>query len=97
MSQQSLSRTMGRGLNLGGLAHGLVRLPATLRVNKVRGKDGVDERRLSKTGLTCKRARCELALYRTGKQQSAPCSRTLGRNMPFSYTIRVYVQLVPPT
>ena len=42
---------MRRGLNLGGLAHGLVRLPATLRVDEVRRKDGVDERRLSETSL----------------------------------------------
>ena len=42
---------MGCSLNLGRLAHGLVRLPAALRVNEVGRKDSVDERRLSKTRL----------------------------------------------
>ena len=44
---------MGRGLNLGGLAHWLVRLPAALRADEVRGEDGVNERRLSEARLAC--------------------------------------------
>lgn len=41
------------GLDLGGLADGLVGLHATLAVDKVRSENGVDQGRLSETGLSC--------------------------------------------
>lgn len=40
-------------LDLGGLPHGLCRRKATLGLDKVRGEDGVDQGRLSETGLAC--------------------------------------------
>lgn len=41
------------GLNLRGLADGLVGEHATLALHEVRSEDGVDECRLAETGLTC--------------------------------------------
>lgn len=46
-------RTMRDGMNLRRLPHRLIRVEAALGVNEVRREDGVDEGRLSKTGLTC--------------------------------------------
>jgi hypothetical protein len=42
---------MRDGLNLCRLSHRLVRREAALRVNQVRRKDSVDERRLSQSSL----------------------------------------------
>lgn len=44
---------MRNGLDLRRLADWLVRLEAALGIDQVRGKDGVDERRLAETGLAC--------------------------------------------
>ena len=44
---------MRDGVNLGRLAHRLIRLKTALGVNEVGREDGVDERRLSETSLTC--------------------------------------------
>lgn len=43
---------VGVGLDLGGGSDGLIRLETTLGVDKVRGKDGVDQSRLAQTSLT---------------------------------------------
>ena len=48
---------MRDGVNLSRLAHGLIGLEAALGVDEVRGEDGVDERRLSETSLTCETRR----------------------------------------
>lgn len=45
---------MRDGVDLSRLPDRLIRLQATLRVNQVRREDGVDQRRLSKTRLTCR-------------------------------------------
>jgi hypothetical protein len=42
------------GMDGGGGARLLVGLEATLAVHQVRREDGVDERRLSETGLACR-------------------------------------------
>jgi hypothetical protein len=42
------------GLNLGRRSHWLIRSKSSFRVDQVGGEDGVDECRLSKTGLTCR-------------------------------------------
>ena len=47
------TRTVRDGVNLSRLPDGLIRIEPALRVNEVRREDSVDERRLSKTGLTC--------------------------------------------
>lgn len=44
-------RTMRNSLNLGSLPDWLVGLQTTLRVDKVRRENGVDERRLAQAGL----------------------------------------------
>ena len=44
-------RTMRDGMDLGSLPDGLISLFPSLGVNQVRGEDGVDESRLSKTRL----------------------------------------------
>ena len=44
-------RTMRDGVDLGSLPDGLISLFPSLGVNQVRGEDGVDESRLSKTRL----------------------------------------------
>ena len=44
---------LGRGLDLGGAADGLVGRYAALGVEKVRGEDGVDESGFAETGLAC--------------------------------------------
>lgn len=41
------------GLNLGGRANGLIRSHATLGIDEVRRKDGIDECRLAQSRLTC--------------------------------------------
>lgn len=46
---------MRNRLNLSRLSNGLVRLLAALRVNQMRGKDRVNECRLSETSLACSR------------------------------------------
>jgi hypothetical protein len=47
--------TVRDGLDVSGRAGWLVRSEATFGVNEVGGKDCVDQRRLSKTCLTCTR------------------------------------------
>jgi cephalosporin-C deacetylase-like acetyl esterase len=47
---------VGDRVNLGGAADGLGGSEAALAVDKVRGEDGVDERRLSEAGLSCRGA-----------------------------------------
>jgi hypothetical protein len=44
---------VGDGLDLGGLADGLVGLHTTLAIYEVRGEDGVDEGRLAEASLSC--------------------------------------------
>ena len=44
---------MRDGVNLGRLPDGLICVEASLRVDEVRRKYGVDKRRLSETRLTC--------------------------------------------
>lgn len=51
---------VGGGLDLGRGANGLIGLEATLGVDEVRGEDGVDQSRLSESGLAYI-ARCSLA------------------------------------
>jgi len=46
------ARTMRNCLNFRGLTHGLIGLTPALRVDEVGGKYGVNEGRLSQTGLT---------------------------------------------
>lgn len=46
-----MALTLGEGVDLDSLAAGLVGLGATLGVNQMRRKDGVDEGRLAETGL----------------------------------------------
>ncbi len=46
---------VGHGLDLGGGADGLLGLQTTLGVDEVRSEDGVDQGRLSQTGLACRR------------------------------------------
>lgn len=43
--------TLSEGVDLDSLAAGLVRLGATLGINQMRGKDGVDEGGLAESGL----------------------------------------------
>jgi hypothetical protein len=44
---------MRDGVNVRRLPNRLIRLQTTLRVDKMRGKDGVDQRRLSQSRLAC--------------------------------------------
>lgn len=48
---------VGDGVDLGGLADGLVGSQTTLAVDEVGGEDGVDEGRLAQAGLSCARTR----------------------------------------
>jgi hypothetical protein len=45
---------VGDSLDFGGLSDGLIDGEPALAVNEVRGKNGVDQRRLSETGLSCR-------------------------------------------
>jgi hypothetical protein len=48
-----LRLTMRNGVNVRRLPNRLIRLQTTLRVNKMRSKDRVNQRRLSKSRLAC--------------------------------------------
>lgn len=57
MARWSSQRTVGNGLNLGRLPHGLIRFEASLGVDQVGSKDGVDQGRLSEPSLACRHER----------------------------------------
>lgn len=64
---------VGHGLDLGGLADGLVGLHAALAVDEVRGEDGVDQGGLAETGLSCSGVR--MIILRTGGRCKLPSGR----------------------